>query len=235
MECRYCGSGAHTERICALKFSQRLGQFCGIGRNATVEEARELYEVARGVFRNTLRSCNYDDRKITALLTKFNDAGPRSAPTAAFSSVLPGRPQSGADGNRINRWLLPQDHKQFASEAEGRLIGTRFILQALSMQNAPEIPGNDYGDGFRWLLGHRLAPGEYLDPVMKEPIDFVELLNEPTLVTSGHFIPLSRDDGRHIVENTFLQLKKSNYLQGDNTLDELLEMMQRILARHSRE
>jgi hypothetical protein len=57
-----------------------------------------------------------------AIHTKFNDAGRRSAPWRAFSKKMPGRPQDGGDGNRINRWLLPVDHKFYATEKIATLV-----------------------------------------------------------------------------------------------------------------
>ncbi len=234
MTCKHCRSNQHTLGACPTRWAERVAAYGRRGQKLRTEEVNELYRASKRVFRYTLRSANFDERGTTALLTKFNDAGPRSAPTAAFSSVVPGRPQSGADGNRINRWLLPEGHKQYATEREARLVGTRFILQALSMQDAPEVPGNALRDDFMWLTGHIIEPGQYDDPVMKIPINFVEMFKDPRIVTSGHIVPLSHDGGFHTIENTFLQLKKSNDLQGDNTVDELLEMMQGILMRHGK-
>ena len=234
MACDHCGSDGHQRRYCISWWVERMIQCGAAGTDVTADDAEKLYEAARNLFRVTLLESGYERRGIDAILTKINDAGPRSAPTAAFSKVKPGRPQSGADGNRINRCLLPKDHKQYASKREARLVGVRYILQALSMQNAPEVPGNPLAEAFVWLVGHEVRPGEYLDPVMLLPIDFGELFAEPRSVTSGHLIPLSHDDGFHTIDNTFLQLKKSNDLQGDNAVVELLEMLEGILKRHGR-
>ena len=180
-----------------------------------------------------MRESGYSDKGINALLTKFNDAGPRSAPTMAFSQTVAGRPQSGADGNRINRWLLPVDQKQYASECVAKLVGTRYIFQALSMDGAPPLPSNRITSIFRWLLGHDILPGQYLDPILLLPLNFDEMFDSPRGITSGHLVPLSRGSGLHNIENTFLQSKRSNDLQSDNTLEELLELIEGILARHN--
>ena len=198
------------------------------------EISREIYTAAKLLFRGILRERGYPDKGIQALLTKFNDAGPRSAPTAAFSKTVAGRPQSGADGNRINRWLLEPDHKQYATECEARLVGTRYIFQALSMTGAPVAPSGTIQHSFHWLVGHDITPGSYLDPVLLLPLNFNEMFNEPRTITSGHFIPLSRGVGLHNIGNTFLQSKKSNDLQSDNTLEELLAMISGVLDRHGR-
>lgn len=233
MACNHCGAESHSKQACLHWWSGELTRIGALRETVSTSGAVELYTAARRVFRYNLLNAGYDLSGTNALLTKFNDAGPRSAPTAAFSKVKPGRPQSGADGNRINRWLLPDDHKQYATEREARLVGARFILQALSFSNAPEVPDNPFVDTFDgWLVNHRIVPGIYLDPVMLEPIDFNEMFENPRIVTSGHLTPLSHDGGFHTIENAFLQLKKSNDLQGDNAVNELLEMMEGILQRH---
>jgi hypothetical protein len=74
-------------------------------------------------------------------------------------------------------------------------------------------------------------PGAYLDPIQLIPIDFETFLSNRTFVQSGHLIPLDRG-GRHIPSNTFLMLARSNQLQGNQTLDELIELMSQIVLRH---
>ena len=234
LSCSNCGSKKHNSRECPNRWGPELVKldlrYQRKPRNT--ELSKEIYTAARLLFRGLLREKSYPDKGINALLTKFNDAGPRSAPTMAFSKTVAGRPQSGADGNRINRWLLEPRHKQYASECEARLVGTRYIFQALSMTGAPSVPSRTIENSFHWLVGHDIAPGAYLDPVLLLPLDFNEMFNEPRTITSGHFIPLSRGTGLHNIRNTFLQSKKSNDLQSDNTLEELLAMISGVLERH---
>ena len=234
--CSICGSDRHNARECPQKWAPELVKLdLKYQRNpGDTELSKEIYNAARLTFRGLLREEGYPDKGIQALLTKFNDAGPRSAPTAAFSKTVAGRPQSGADGNRINRWLLEPGHKQYATECEARLVGTRYILQALSMTGAPVAPSGTIQHSFHWLVGHDITPGSYLDPVLLLPLNFNEMFNEPRTITSGHFIPLSRGIGLHNIGNTFLQSKKSNDLQSDNTLEELLAMISGVLDRHRR-
>jgi hypothetical protein len=147
------------------------------------------------------------------------------------SSRVPGRPQDGQDGNRINRWLLPTDHKFYADEKTATLVEIRYFLQALSMHNAPPVVNSSALNTWRWLLEGPFGTGEYLDPVQLIPIDFQRFFAEPRIVTSGHLVPLDRG-GRHEPHNTFLTLKTSNDLQGFLTLDELLNLLDRILEAH---
>ena len=110
-------------------------------------------------------------------MRKFRDAGRRSAPWQPTSSRVPGRPQDGADGNRILRWLLPEEHKFFATEVNATLVEVKYYLQSLSMVGAPDI--SDYGisESFQpWLLDHKIVPGEYLDPIQFIQISFVEFI-----------------------------------------------------------
>ena len=195
------------------------------------EGARELIKLVKAVFDEVMLAAGHDARQVRAITTKFRDAGRRSAPWRPTSSRMPGRPQDGADGNRINRWILPTDHKFYADEVTATLVEVRYYLQALSMNEAPALPPNTIQESFDWLLGQHIVPGSYLDPIQLISIDIREVLATPRLIQSGHLVPLDRD-GRHEPENTFLMLTSSNQLQGSLTVDELLDMMKAILSRH---
>ena len=80
----------------------------------TLEEVRALIKLISLLFKVICSS--YDKEKIQAIRTKFRDSGRRSAPWKPTSSVVPGRPQDGRDGNRINRWLMDKNHKFYADE-----------------------------------------------------------------------------------------------------------------------
>jgi hypothetical protein len=155
-------------------------------------EVRQLIKSSLNLFRTAAIGDGYDKRQITRLTTKFRDAGRRSAPWKPTSSRVPGRPQDGADGNRINRWLLPPNHKFYADEVTATLVEIRYIFQTLSMENAPEIHNEELKESFKWLLGHIIEPGTYFDPIQLIPIDFKEFYSNPRLVQSGHLIPLDR-------------------------------------------
>lgn len=169
-------------------------------------------------------------RDVVRITTKFRDAGRRSAPWRPASSRVPGRPQDGADGNRINRWLLPKNHKFYADEKNATLVEIKYFLQTLSMANAPKVPSVKFASAFEWLLDHKVAPGMYLDPVQIIPIDFRMFVSDLRTVQSGHLIPLDRG-GKHVPENTFLMLHRSNQIQGNMTTEELFRFMEETLKR----
>jgi len=199
--------------------------------NINVVEVKALINLVKKLFTNLLTNSNYETKKITALTTKFRDAGRRSAPWQPTSSVVPGRPQDGSDGNRINRWLLEPDHKFYADEITATLVEIKYFLQALSMQNAPIIP-EEYRELFTpWLLEHNINPNEYLDPIQLIEIDFEEFIDNPRIIQSGHIHPLDRG-GRHQPSNTFLMLSRSNQLQGNLTVEELLNILRNIIDKH---
>lgn len=215
-------------------FLERLSriQQLSAAQNSIMEEAvRTLIEDVGLSFKHHLESAGYPARAVRAIRTKFRDAGRRSAPWKPTSSRVPGRPQDGSDGNRINRWLLPVDHKFYASEIDATLVEIKYYFQAWSMLNAPSLPNGTIQTSFRWLLGHDIVPGEYKDPVQLCQLDLSEFAEEPRLVQSGHLTPLDRG-GRHIPENTFLMLARSNQLQGNLTLSELVSLMRSIVAQH---
>ncbi len=192
----------------------------------------ELYSAGRSLFRALLRRDGVSERVILALLTKFNDAGPRSAPWKAVSSKVPGRPQDGKDGNRMRRWEFPVDHKFYSTRKDGTLVAIKYMFQALSMTGAPETPAA-VSERFSWLVGHDVRPGAFLDPIQKIGVRLADVVENPQIITSGHIVPLDRG-GRHVPSNTSLILKRSNDLQGNNTMDELLELIKGILVRHGR-
>lgn len=200
------------------------------GPECTEEDVLQIYRAAKGYFREQLSA--RPAPRITALLTKYNDAGPRSAPWRAVSKRVPGRPQDGRDGNRINRWKLPKDHKFYSTRRDGVLVGIKYIFQTLSMDGAPETP-QELSDSYRWLTGHDIGPGQFRDPIQLVGVDIGDVIENPRLITSGHLHPLDRG-GRHLPENTSLMLKVSNDLQGNLTVEELLDMIQGILQRHGR-
>lgn len=191
-------------------------------------EVRKLIKLITNFFRKHLLSAEYEDKKIQAIITKFRDAGRRSAPWKPTSERVPGRPQDGSDGNRRPRWLFEPEHKFYANEVDATLVEVKYFLQALSMAKTPPLPVNSIQESFIWLLGHPVKPGEYLDPIQLIPIEFFDLINTPKTIQSGHLIPLDRG-GRHIPDNTFLMLARSNQIQGNQTLEELLELMERVV------
>ncbi len=197
----------------------------------SVEEVRLLIGAVSNYFKRFLESSGYDERKVRAIMTKFRDAGRRSAPWQPASKKVPGRPQDGADGNRQPRWNFPPEHKFYADEINATLVEVKYYLQTLSMEGVPSLPADTIQDSFIWLLGHAIAPGNYIDPIQLIPINFNEFINDPRLVQSGHLVPLDRG-GRHVPSNTFLMLYRSNQIQGNQTLDELVELMKRVVKYH---
>jgi hypothetical protein len=194
------------------------------------ENVVEMFKAAKALFRALMGRHGFTEQEISALITKFTDAGPRSPPWKAASSRVPGRPQDGKDGNRIQRWKLPEDHKFYATQVDGTLVAIKYIFQTLSMLDAPRTP-TGVSDAFHWLVGHEIAPGEFLDPLQRVPVSLSQFVVDRRLVTSGHMHPLDRG-GRHVPENTSLLLESSNNLQGNNTMEELLDLMDSILRRH---
>lgn len=210
---------------------EELAAIGSVGPSLSLSQVQRAMTLITAVFRSALRRSGFPDRGINALCTKFRDAGRRSAPWRPTSSRLPGRPQDGADGNRIARWLLPDDHKFYADERNATLVEIRYYLQALSMQNAPAVSDAEALNSWDWLLEGTFGTGEYLDPIRLVPIDFLEVFATPRMVTSGHLIPLDRG-GKHEPHDTFLTLRESNNLQGNLTLEELLESMYYIIEAH---
>jgi hypothetical protein len=227
---RLAGNRTPQEDDVAPVFDHILGR----KEQINAQEARALIKVAIVWFSKSCLEAGYSQESIRPLVTKFRDAGRRSAPWKPTSSRVPGRPQDGSDGNRINRWMLPQVHKFYASEIDATLVEVKYFLQAMSMEGAPAPWLMDVSKiFFKWLVSHEVKGGSYKDPVQLTPICFRKVIAEPRIIQSGHLHPLDRG-GKHIPENTFLMLSRSNQLQGNLTLDELLSLMSEIVTRHGR-
>lgn len=196
-----------------------------------VDDVRRLIRLTTRLFRQLMIAKGHAGRDVTRITTKFRDAGRRSPPWKASSSVVPGRPQDGSDGNRRSRWLFEPQHKFYADELTATLVEIKYYLQALSMDNAPAVPFQDFSHSWAWLTDHAVAPGEYRDPIQLVPIDLDKFVENRRWVESGHLIPLDRG-GRHTPSNSFLMIIGSNRLQGNLTFDELLALMNRIVNRH---
>ncbi len=197
----------------------------------TVRDARELIKLIAKLFRELMIAEGHNTRDVTGVTTKFRDAGRRSPPWRTSSSLVPGLPQDGSDGNRRNRWLFDPDHRFYTDEVTATLVEVKYYLQAFSMDNAPTVPCPGFSDAWGWLTDHEVLPAAYRDPIQLVPIDLNKFVRDRRWVESGHLIPLDRG-GRHTPRNSFLMIIGSNRLQGNLTIDELLALMNRIVERH---
>lgn len=200
--------------------------------NINEDEARALIRLISNLFKKVCLDSGFNEKSTDALKTKLRDAGRRSAPWKHASSKVPGIPQDGADGNRRNRWLFRPGEKFYASEIIATLVEVKYYLQALSMEGAPDISEYKLESLFSpWLLEHDVKPSEYHDPVQLTVLKFRDFMEDPRTIQSGHIFPLDRG-GTHNPTNTFLMLSRSNQLQGNNTVEELLELMRAIVSKH---
>ncbi len=213
------------------KLINRIKENANFENNISVDNVRVLIKDMTTLFRELCLQHGYDRRSILRITTKLRDAGRRSPPWKPTSSRVPGRPQDGKDGNRIKRWLLPNDHKFYASEVQGTLVEVKYYLQLLSMEEAPTLPKNSIQALFRWLIEHDVEPGNYLDPIQLIPISLKEVIDNARMIQSGHIHPLDRG-GIHEPSNAFLMLHRSNQIQGNLTVDELIFLMDAIVQRH---
>lgn len=212
----------------SLENINRLSQF---KFDITEEQVRELISEISVVFSKVCTDFGYDKRQILRVTTKMRDAGRRSPPWKPTSSRVPGRPQDGSDGNRIKRWILPSDNKFYANEIDATLVEIKYYLQLLSMDDAPTLPKNSIQKSFDWLVEHEVEPNNYLDPIQLIPISLKDVIEDARSIQSGHLHPLDRG-GKHVPKNAFLMLHRSNQLQGNLTLDELVALMDEIVKRH---
>ncbi len=219
-----------------MKLNKKLNEIKVVAekkQNMTVDELRQLISDITYVFVESCMDAGFDKRQLTRITTKLRDAGRRSPPWKAFSGRVPGRPQDGADGNRTLRWKLEVGHKFYADEVTATLTEVKYYLQLLSMTDAPPLPENTIQTSFSWLpLEHDVVPGFYLDPIQLIPISLKEIIDDARKIQSGHLHPLDRG-GKHEPQNAFLMLSRSNQLQGNLTVEELIKLMAEIVKRHA--
>ena len=203
--------------------------------NASEQFAYDLLLAWRRLFMYILMDSG-EENVAKQILRKFNDAGRRSPPWRP-GSARPGaiRPQDGADGNRRNRWLFGEDHEFFATMTMACFVELKYVLQTFSMLNAPPLP-DECRDFIEHpilirILGHRISPGAFLDPLTKETPDLNEFKRDRRYIESGHIVPHGRG-GRHIVDNSTLMLRSSNRMQADFTIQEAVENMVHVLRKH---
>lgn len=213
------------------KLINRIKTNAGFEYDITEENVRVLIKDTTTLFRELCLQFGYDRRSILRITTKLRDAGRRSPPWKPTSSRVPGRPQDGKDGNRIKRWLLPEDHKFYANEITGTLVEIKYYLQLLSMEDAPSLPQDSIQNSFNWLIEHDIESGNYLDPIQLIPISLKDVMENARTIQSGHIYPLDRG-GIHEPSNAFLMLHRSNQIQGNLTVDELISLMEEIVKRH---
>jgi hypothetical protein len=202
-------------------------------KKMTVDELRQLIKDMTYIFVESCLATGYDRRQLTRITTKLRDAGRRSPPWKAFSGRVPGRPQDGADGNRTLRWKLDKKHKFYADEVTATLTEVKYYLQLLSMTDAPSMPEGTIQTCFGWLIEHDVVPGYYLDPIQLIPISLKAIVEDARRIQSGHLHPLDRG-GKHDPKNAFLMLHRSNQLQGNLTVEELINLMREIVKRHEK-
>lgn len=202
-----------------------------IGRSLSDDQVKRLMRLMTGLFRSLMVGDGHDSGHVKTITTKFRDAGRRSPPWRPTSQTVIGLPQDGADGNRRNRWEFPQDHKFYADFKTAHFVEIRYYLQALSMENAPVVPCEEFRVVWDWLVSHPVEPGAYHDPIQLVPMDLNQFVADRRCVESGHITPLDRG-GRHVPDNSFLMTIQSNRMQGNLTVDELLDLMRTTLERH---
>lgn len=197
----------------------------------SIEEVKILIDLFKSIFTELCHGHGYEVRQIKRVTTKLRDAGRRSPPWKPTSSRVPGRPQDGSDGNRILRWKLQVGHKFHADEITATLTEVKYYLQLLSMVDAPPLPEDSIQTCFNWLIEHDVVPGYYLDPIQLIPISLNTIIHDARTIQSGHLHPLDRG-GKHEPKNAFLMLSRSNQIQGNLTVEELVNLMAEIIKRH---
>ena len=239
MACSHCGSNTHRITECSDHGITRINSILEILQEdniPTLEQCLEISACLRKIARQTIVETHHGESYANNLLKKIYDITIRSAPTTTHSSEVAGLPQTGADGNRRNRWEYDEDHPYYASQQTSTLTYCRYLMQFFCIEGAPHLPSElDCGRlATLLLIEGGVAPGTYIDPISLEEVGSWNDLRTAAGRRNfelGHFIPFSQG-GRHTLENVFLQTLQSNRIQGDNTLDELIEWAYLFLERH---
>ena len=148
-----------------------------------------------------------------------------------------GRRQTGPhQSNRQSRWKTRKDDPQYASESDCKIILLRLYATMLEFRNAPRADGATMLTLEKYL-GRPIQGDRYEDPLTKERLDFSKLAGEienpehgKSQFHLGHEKPKAVP--RHLPANVSWRSARSNFMQGDLTLDEARTKFVELIARY---
>ena len=167
-------------------------------------------------------------------------------------ALLTGRKQTGKHAtNRDPRWTLSEDHPQYGTERDCKIIFCVLGGQIFCFDNAPPVPtelkrvsasvkafGPDLKDILESSYLHTsIQPGKFVDSLLLEHFDFNALVEEGINPVHGHSgFHLGHEDPtrspKHTPDNIAWRTFRSNLIQGNMTLRQSRIYFVKLIGRY---
>lgn len=152
-------------------------------------------------------------------------------------------------GSRLARWKIAKG-PEYASMEDSLGAAKKLTALLLLSKGAPQINPhlrmllrcskrtdcNSY-EGHSAECNPNLTIGAATCGLCKEIINIDDFQKDgrkdPTSIQMGHFIPLSRGEELHNSSNVNWQHRRCNYIQGEQTVEEAMTWLQKILVAHN--
>jgi hypothetical protein len=149
-----------------------------------------------------------------------------------------GRRQTGLYAtNRDPRWSRTDDHPQYGTELDCKIIAVKLFALIFCFDNAPPLADPLRSRLEENYLGHLIAPGRHRDSLLLEQFDFNDLAREGLEPVHGHSsFHMGHEDPtlmpKHKPENITWRTMRSNLIQGNMTLREARIYFIKLIARY---
>jgi hypothetical protein len=139
--------------------------------------------------------------------------------------------------NRDSRWSRTEDHPQYGTELDCKIIAVKLFALIFCFDNAPPLEQALRARLEHEYLGHAIAPGIHRDSLLLEHFDFHDLAQEGLEPVHGHSsFHMGHEDPtltpKHKPENITWRTMRSNLIQGSMTLREARIYFVKLIARY---
>lgn len=188
-----------------------------------------------------------------AMAAALRAAGIPSSVVGAIrtKALLTGRKVTGNfQTNRDPRWTLAQDHPQYATEIDCRVIFIKLAAQIFCFDNAPPLPSQlsrvpedvkalapELNEICENYLGHEIKPNSFCDSLLLERFNFNDMVAEGLNPVHGHSsFHIGHENPsikpKHTPGNVGWRTERSNLIQGDMTLRQSRIYFVKLIGRY---
>ena len=153
-------------------------------------------------------------------------------------------------GVRTARWLVDVNDPEYCSEEEALRVAKKLTWLVLKSKNAPPMADElknillcDKTANCKLFIGHTgdcttdASVGVTKCALCREELSLSDFKRDarshPSAIQINHKIPLSRQNNSHNAENLGWAHRRCNYIQGEQTLEETIKTLARIVAAHA--
>jgi len=133
--------------------------------------------------------------------------------------------------NREARWETHPESPQFATYTECVKVEVKLLAQIFSFLKAPKIVlDGKLTRRMEQILGHEIEPGSFHCPISGQKINYDAFMKSVRSSEHGrstyqvaHIVPLATEGGRHNAANISWITELGNRVQGEDSLDDIVE------------